>query len=347
MKKIVSILGPILAIVLVVGGVWSAENLLGYKNFAGTDLFYVNDSGNLYNSGTTTTGGTLNVTGVATLSSAVITGSATVGTTLGVTGILTAATNLAVTSNATIGGTLGVAGVSTLASAVITGAATVGTTLGVTGVLTAASNLGVTSNATVGGTLVVTGATGLSSLTTSSTIASTGAITMTASQTDGYAWFGPEMASSNGGTWNYIRGAEANWYFRKSAADETVYLFIPLGNLMQRTTSGKGVKITSINYVYNITTKAMDAHTCTLDSVTYASGSAPTVAAFGGSLTYTNGALATGATTNPFLTTITLGTPIALTTADRNIVLEITVNASDTTVFDYYGIGVNYTYNPL
>lgn len=74
-----------------------------------------------------------------------VTDNATVGGTLGVTGAATLSSTAAITGNTTVGGTLGVTGASTLASAAITNNATVGGTLGVTG------------NSTIGGTLGVTG----------------------------------------------------------------------------------------------------------------------------------------------------------------------------------------------
>jgi hypothetical protein len=134
-----------------------------------------------------TVGGTLGVTGATTLSSTLaVTSNATVGGTLGVTGATTLSSTLSVSNNATVGGTLGVTGVTTLSSTLgVTGAttlsstlsvsnnATVGGTLGVTGATTLSSTLEVTSNATVGGTLGVTGATTLSS-----TLGVTGATTL-------------------------------------------------------------------------------------------------------------------------------------------------------------------------
>jgi len=98
-----------------------------------------------------TVGGTLNVTGAATLSSTVatgaltVTGAATVSTTLGVTGAATLSSTVAtgaltVTGNETVSGTLGVTGATTLSSTLgVTGAATLSSTLGVTGVTTVAA----------------------------------------------------------------------------------------------------------------------------------------------------------------------------------------------------------------
>ena len=140
-------------------------------------------------SGNTSVGGTLGVTGAATLSSTLgVTGNLSVNTdkfvvvaasgntsvagtldvdgdtsldvvsiseTLGVTGATTLSSTLGVTGATTLSSTLS-AGASTLTSASITNNATVGGTLGVTGASTLAS-ASVTGNATVGGTLGVTG----------------------------------------------------------------------------------------------------------------------------------------------------------------------------------------------
>lgn len=96
----------------------------------------------LFQSRNATIGGTLAVTGAATLSSTLASGA------------------LTVTGNETVSGTLGVTGAATLSSTVATGALTV------------------TGNETVSGTLGVTGATSLSSATVSSTLGVTGAATL-------------------------------------------------------------------------------------------------------------------------------------------------------------------------
>jgi len=89
--------------------------------------------------------GTVTTDDLAVTGGSVLTGNATVGGTLGVTGAATLSSTAAITGNTTVGGTLGVTGASTLASAAVTNNATVGGTLGVTG------------NSTIGGTLGVTG----------------------------------------------------------------------------------------------------------------------------------------------------------------------------------------------
>lgn len=152
-------------------------------------------------SGNTAVAGTLNVTGVTSLSSLTTSGNATIGGTLGITGGLTIPGTLSVTGASTLtgavgmGSTLNVTGASTLASLGVTGAATVGTTLGVTGLSTLASlavtgastldSLGVTNAATIGTTLGVTGLSTLASLavtgaaTVGTTLGVTGNTTLT------------------------------------------------------------------------------------------------------------------------------------------------------------------------
>lgn len=122
--------------------------------------------------------GAVTMTGALTMTSLTLSGNASVGGTLAVTGAATLTTvstsgaatlaSAGVTGNATVGGTLGVTGATTLStvstsgaatlnSAAVTNAATVGGTLGVTGATTLGSTLGVTGAVTVTGNLTDAG----------------------------------------------------------------------------------------------------------------------------------------------------------------------------------------------
>lgn len=118
--------------------------------------------GTLGVTGNTTLTGTL-AAGASTLASASITNNATVGGTLGVTGAATLSSSLGVTGTSTFTGdmTAGNIDASTLD---VSGAATVGSTLGVTGNTTVGGTLGVTGATTLSSTLSA-GASTLSSAT--------------------------------------------------------------------------------------------------------------------------------------------------------------------------------------
>ena len=90
---------------------------------------------------------------------------------------------------------------------------------------------------------------------------------------------------------------------------------------------------------------ALNAHTYDLVKATYANNVAvATDATIGGTL---SGALATATQANPYLTTVTLGTPYVLGENLTRVaaMLELTVNAAATSVYDLYGVFVRYNYN--
>lgn len=111
------------------GAITGASATLG--SGSGSNVASIDGSGNA------SFGGTLAVTGAATLSSTLSAGASTLAS-ASITGAASVGTTLAVTGATTLSSTLS-AGASTLASASITGAATVGGTLGVTGATTLAS----------------------------------------------------------------------------------------------------------------------------------------------------------------------------------------------------------------
>ena len=111
------------------GAITGASATLG--SGSGSNVASIDGSGNA------SFGGTLAITGAATLSSTLSAGASTLAS-ASITGGASVGTTLAVTGATTLSSTLS-AGASTLASASITGAATVGGTLGVTGATTLAS----------------------------------------------------------------------------------------------------------------------------------------------------------------------------------------------------------------
>lgn len=122
---------------------------LNVEDLTATRIVYVGASGELVdNSNLTFSGTQLGVTGTLAVSS-----NATVGGTLGVTGAATLSSTLDVTSNTTVGGTLGVTGAATLSSTLqVNGATTIGqsgTRVATTVYGTAVSITG-TDNSTIG-----------------------------------------------------------------------------------------------------------------------------------------------------------------------------------------------------
>jgi hypothetical protein len=161
-------------------------------------------------------------------------------------------------------------------------------------------------------------------------------------------FIGCDAAHGATGTWTNTRVAAGNYALVKTATDQSSTLSINISDhILNRASATKGCQIKSIDYVYGIVTKALDAHTVKLYKTTYASGSAVSVAEMGGTLTYTGGALQTAIGAQPYTTVITLATPTFLGTGDNACVIEFTVDASDTSVYSFYGIGVNFTWYPL
>jgi hypothetical protein len=199
-------------------------------------------------------------------------------------------------------------------------------------------------NVVTTGTLAVTGATTQTGVATF-----TAAPVITAGYEDGYIFLGPEDAQASPVTWTLTRAAAGNCYLRRTAADAAAYVDVNLTKALGRMSATKGIKVTSLDYVFNITTKALDAHTITLQKATYVSGSAVSVASFGGSLVYTpNATLPTAAVTNPYTVTITPGTPVVFgATNTAQVTIEFAIDASDTSVYDFYGVGVHFTWYPL
>ena len=105
-----------------------------------------------------------------------------------------------------------------------------------------------------------------------------------------------------------------------------------------RTTSGKGVKITSVDVIYKVTTAALTALAATLKSRGFADNVANAMTAIA-----VTGTLSTATQANPYLKSLTVDTPAFMNTANTEINLELAVTLAATGVFDLFGFVWHYT----
>lgn len=139
------------------------------------------------------------------------------------------------------------------------------------------------------------------------------------------------------GTWTVTRVAQGNYVSRHTAADETSIIAIDITPII-RVAAAKGFRLDSFDYMYSIATLALDAHSVTLDRIAYANNVAVSVTSIA-----ITGTLATATQANPYLTNVTVNTPAFDITADSKYVMEITVNNSATSAFDFYGIMLRFS----
>lgn len=136
--------------------------------------------------------------------------------------------------------------------------------------------------------------------------------------------------------------AAANDYnlTRVAAGAETYSISCSLGSWLQRSTASKGVKITSVKVVHQITVAALTSNSApTIKTVTYANNTANALANFGGTLTVT---MPTATQTNPYVTTVGLGTPAFFSTADSDLTIDWTAVMQNTGVYAVQGIIVGF-----
>ena len=139
------------------------------------------------------------------------------------------------------------------------------------------------------------------------------------------------------GTWTTTRIAQGNYVKRHTAGDETSIIAVDITPQI-RVAASKGFRLDSFDYVYSIGTLAMDAHTVTLDLITYANNVAVAVT----SVPLT-GSLNTATQANPYVTNIAVTTPAFDVTADTKYVMEITANNSATSAYDFYGVMLRFS----
>lgn len=150
-----------------------------------------------------------------------------------------------------------------------------------------------------------------------------------------------DVLDFSAGTWATTRVAQGDYVSRKTAADDTTVIGIDITEIL-RTTASKGLKIASFDVIFRNITADLDAHSVTLDRIEYADSVAVSI----NSIALT-GTLAVGQDADPQIDNVIINTPAFNVTDDSKYVMEITVNAAATSVYDFIGVMLKFTRNDL
>lgn len=174
-------------------------------------------------------------------------------------------------------------------------------------------------------------------------ISSAGEVLNLVAKTDAKVVLGIEDVTFSGGTWTRTRIAASNYSMDKTAAADTTYISADITELL-RVAASKGLRLKSFDLAYSIGTADLTSHSRAVSSVAYVNNAAVAVAAHGGAL---SGDLAVVVQANPYLTVVTLGTPIFFVTDDAKINIELTIVAAATSVYKFYALILNFDHNYL
>lgn len=147
-----------------------------------------------------------------------------------------------------------------------------------------------------------------------------------------------DLLLGSGGTWNIVRLSQGNFVFRHTVADEADIIGIDVTPTI-RTAASKGFRLNSFDVIYGIGTGALDAHSVTLDRVEYANATAVNVT----SIPITGGTLATAIQATPYVTNVTVDTPVFANTTQSKYVMELNIDNSATSVYDLYGVVLKFS----
>jgi hypothetical protein len=207
---------------------------------------------------------------------------------------------------------------------------------------TVVATTSVTSPAIVGSTSVTSPSVVASTAFTGAAVTVTGPITTTTAQTDYLKFLGiNDILGPSVGVWTLTRIAIGDYVLRKTVTAETAILGFDITEAV-RTTSLKGFKLTGFDVIHRNTTTALSSHSATLSNIVYVSGSAVSTTSVA-----ITGTLATTAQANPLIGAMTVTTPAFQTTADSVWVIELSVGADTTSVYDFIGIVLKFTQNSL
>lgn len=144
------------------------------------------------------------------------------------------------------------------------------------------------------------------------------------------------MLLATGGTWTMTRLAQGNYGIVHSVGADTSRISIDVTPSV-RAGSGEGFELQSIDFIYSIGTAALLSHSATLNQIVYTNNMGNAVTAIP-----TTGSLATAARTNPYVTNVTVTTPVFLNAPDAKYVVELSVQTDASTTYTLYGIVVHF-----
>jgi hypothetical protein len=139
------------------------------------------------------------------------------------------------------------------------------------------------------------------------------------------------------GTWTTTRIAQANYATRHTPADETSIIGIDITPAI-RTAAAKGFRLDSFDVIYEINTDGLEGHTVTLDHLGYVDSSAVVITSIA-----ITGALATATDADPYVTNVVVDAPAFAITANSKYVIELTVDNSGTSEYDFYGLTLHFS----
>lgn len=197
----------------------------------------------------------------------------------------------------------------------------------------------------VGGFEIGVAADGMTAETNTEVISSSGELKNQVAKTDGIVVYGAGDVKTIGGTYTLTRVAVGDLALVKTDAADTSYIIADISELI-RTTSSKGLKLTSVDICYKNATLALTSGALVINKVTYANGVANAIAAFGGTLSGSPaGGITLTASATPYVVSITLGTPIFNVTALNKVELELAIVAGATSAFSFYAFVLHFTHD--
>lgn len=201
------------------------------------------------------------------------------------------------------------------------------------------------------------------SSTSGCSVGTNGELSCTQAHTDGYVFLPAYEACNSlnattpGNRLAATRVASNDWALGHpngtANAAETINVSCTLNSFLQRVGGSKGVKITSLDLVYQITGVALTSHNLACNATGFPSGClggvatavyANNTANVVGAPLHTNTALSTATQTNPYLTNVPITTAAFLPSNIRTAVtVEWQAVTAVNTVYRIYGVGVNYS----